>query len=261
MEIGPGLMDVLGPPLELVLASSRWLAYLTVIICNDVFSKVYKDVVRETGTKCVDILTYWLKIKSFFQGVENGLSKKLMRLFQQRWEKVLALDYEQREVHFTVEQLRQRINDLFDVPEEVSRYVRYHSPDVMIAAESVEAIKKRDYQFVLGELHAAVNTIGYLFFLEQHPSPEDIFYARHFDIPEPQVLPILPKNFFGGAMRTHTVLSSSKDYRLDFAPEVASDPTANALAISEFVLEDAGDGLRVRTIDGGRSEEHTSELQ
>ena len=88
-------------------------------------------------------------------------------------------------------------------------------------------------------------------FLEQHPSPEDIFAARHLDIPEPQVLPILPKDFFGGAMRTHNVLSSPKDYRLDFAPELASDPTVHALAISEFVLEDVGDGLRTALSTAG----------
>ena len=36
---------------------------------------------------------------------------------------------------------------------------------------------------------------------------------------------------------------------LDFAPELASDPTVHALAISEFVLEDVGDGLR-SAVDG-----------
>ena len=250
MEIGPGLMNVLGPPLELILASSRWFAYLTIVLSNDIFTKLYKEVVSETGTKCVDFLTYWVKLKSFLYGGKDALSNKLLQLFQQRWEKVLALEDGQRRVHFTVAQLRQSIHDLFDVPEDVSTYVRYHSPDVMIAAESVEAIRKGDCQFVLGELHSAINTNGYLCFLEQHPSPEDIFAARHLDIPEPQVLPILPKDFFGGAMRTHNVLSSPKDYRLDFAPELASDPTVHALAISEFVLEDVGNGLRIRTVDG-----------
>ena len=51
MEIGPGLMNVLGPPLELILASSRWFAYLTIVLSNDIFTKLYKEVVSETGTK------------------------------------------------------------------------------------------------------------------------------------------------------------------------------------------------------------------
>jgi hypothetical protein len=198
----------------------------------------------------VDILTFWLKLTSIFNEGRNGISHRLVQLFQQRWERVLALEEGTRHVHFTVEQLRRRIDDLFDAPEGVSTHVRYHSPDVMIAAESVAAIRKGDYQFVLGELHSGMNTIGYLCFLEQHPSPEEIFSAHHLDIPERRVLPILPKNFFGGAMRTHSVLSSPKDYRLDFSPELAGDPTANALAVSEFVLEEVGEELRVRTIDG-----------
>ena len=43
-------MNVLGPPLELILASSRWFAYLTIVLSNDIFTKLYKEVVSETGT-------------------------------------------------------------------------------------------------------------------------------------------------------------------------------------------------------------------
>lgn len=49
---------------------------------------------------------------------------------------------------------------------------RWHSPDIMIAAESAEAVARGDLQFVLGELHCASNTLESLLFASQHPAPD-----------------------------------------------------------------------------------------
>jgi hypothetical protein len=253
LEIGPEVLQPLYEPLELILTSARWFTYLATVFCRDIFEKIYRELTRELGTRKVDILSFWIKLKPFLYDEKTAIADKLLEIFQQRWEGAFNFEEGQRDVHYTAAELRPYVLSTFDVPEEHSRYVRYHSPDVMIAAESVEAIRKGDFRFVLGELHVAMNTLGYLLFLEMHPAPEELFRARDLDIPEQQVLPIVPKDFFGGAMRTHTILRSAKDFRLDFAPERAGDSPIGSVPVSEFVIEDEGDGLFVHTHDGRQS--------
>ena len=44
----------------------------------------------------------------------------------------------------------------------------HHSPDVMLAARSAEAVAAGDFLLVLGELHMSVNTMEGRLFVEQH---------------------------------------------------------------------------------------------
>lgn len=141
------------------------------------------------------------------------------------------------------------MNEQFDTADDVAKYVRYHSPDLMIAAKSAEALRRGEYRFVLGELHAAVNTLSYLLFLEQHPAPEEFASAWNADIPECRVLPVLPKTFFGGAMRTKLLAATPRDFFLDFAND-SPDPDPRAVPFAEFFIEESGDSLVVRSFDG-----------
>ena len=45
---------------------------------------------------------------------------------------------------------------------------RYFSPDVLIAADGEEALRRGDYEIVLGEVHAS-NTLLYSCFVALHP--------------------------------------------------------------------------------------------
>ena len=45
----------------------------------------------------------------------------------------------------------------------------------MIAAASPQAIREGHYQFVMGELHMAANTLSSSLFVAQHPTPDELF--------------------------------------------------------------------------------------
>lgn len=255
LEIGRELWQELTPPLHLLLKSARWLVGRAFDIYRGEFEKVYKRLAAAHNSPLVEIVSFWMQVQPLLAQKKGGPLDTLVSDFQQRWAKILwskrdAGSDGQRRLRHTTEETRLQAAALFDTPDDVAKYARYHSPDIMIAAESVEAIRRGDYQFVLGELHVAFNTLSYMMFVEQHPRPEEFTPAWDLDIPERRVVPVLPKNFFGGAMRTKHVDKAPKDFLLDFSNETPADPIANAVPFGEFVVEGGQDGLAVRTHDG-----------
>lgn len=246
MEFGAEMLGQLAPPLELVLSSSRWLTHEAFAHYEGVLEELYEGAAREAGTPEVDAMTLWTEIlPRFFQHGE-ATGDLLARRLHEKWAALLAIPEGERHAQFDSAGLRERAAAAFRVPDDAPKFVRYHSPDLMVEAESVEAMRRGDYRFVLGEIHVALNTLGYVLWLEQHPSPQEFFEARHLDIPETLVVPIYPKMTFGGAMRTQNKLSSPKDIRLDYAPELPSTTTEGSIPISELVAVRGERGVEIR---------------
>jgi hypothetical protein len=139
------------------------------------------------------------------------------------------------------------VEKAFDAPAPGWQAAHYNSPDLMIAAESVEAIQRGDYQLVMGELHIASNTIGGTPFVSQHPVPEELFDALEADIPEPRALPETPKEIM--TARSHYVLISPRDYRIEFDRNTFFVPRSQALAVADLVVEEIDGEVKIRTRD------------
>jgi hypothetical protein len=171
----------------------------------------------------------------------------LMPEFQRRWAEVLSLPAGQRRIEYGSAQLRRRVLAAFDASRPGWCYARYHSPDVMIVATSVDAIRRGEFQLVLGELHVGVNTTGSFYFLSQHPSPEESFRNLERDVPETRLVPVTPKDM--ATSRNFQVFLSPKDFRLEYTRDPSSVPRARALPIGALVVEEAEGGLVLRTRD------------
>ena len=127
---------------------------------------------------------------------------------------------------------------------------RYHSPDVMIAASSIDAIERGEYVLVLGELHIAHNTLGASSAIAQCPFAPELFEALNLDLPAPRLVPITPRNWHLATSRTRPALVSSRDFRLMFAPDACGVPPARAVPIGALVIEPEGEQLVARSRDG-----------
>jgi hypothetical protein len=119
----------------------------------------------------------------------------------------------------------------------------------MIAASSVEAIQRGEYQLVLGECHAGTNTLNGMFFAAQHPAPRDLFDSFEADLPEPLIIPVAPKYMI--TQRTYSVFESAKDYRLEFSSDPSGVFHPRLVQIGSLIVERAESGLVVRSRDGG----------
>src|SRR5439155_11363279 len=81
---------------------------------------------------------------------------------QRRWADIVGLDgvdRTTRSVVVTTDACRARVAELFRAPGPGWPRARYHSPDLLIAAGSVDAISRGDFLAVLGEVHPGINTL------------------------------------------------------------------------------------------------------
>lgn len=93
-------------------------------------------------------------------GAARAKSAELQREFAARWGRILAVPEGAREVTVSTADIETAVRERFASGGDGWTTARYLSPDVLIAAESTEAIERGDFTLVLGELHMASNTLG-----------------------------------------------------------------------------------------------------
>ena len=247
-EIGPNILETLAPPLSLLLTSGRWLTAEFAKLCRRTFKEIYDELVSKTGSTIIDGSIFWLHTQPLVFDGERTHADKLMPEFQERWRNILKLPADARRVNLSSEALRPLVAEAFDAPAPGWQAARYNCPDVMVAADSIEAIRRGEYQLVMGELHIASNTMAGTPFVSQHPAPEELYEAIEADIPERRAIPMTPKDWM--TSRTNYVLISPHDYRIEFDRNSFVVPRSQALAVADLVIEEIDGEVKIRTRDG-----------
>ena len=252
VELNTELAMSLGEPLSLMLTSARWLTYQTAERFRKTFEQVFARLVRKDGAPVVDLASYWYNILPTLYDRELNHTEPILRLFQQRWADVLALESHvaERRVHYTCDELRPRLLAAFKAPGPGWTMARYHSPDIMVAAADPEAASRGDCFFVLGEMHLASHTMRNTLFAAQHPAPEEFQRCYERDFPEPRIVPIGPKSWPEMTARTLPLMINRKDWVLLGARDSFGAPKSQAMNIGSLVVEQTPAGLLVRTRDG-----------
>lgn len=250
VDIGPPILEALGPPLSLLLTSALWFTHEVATLYRHTSEEIYEQCVSQFGTPLVEAAHYWTKVRDVVMDIDKSLAHIVLPALQEKWAGIFNLAPDARRVEFTSDELRPLVLAAFEAPRPGWQSARYNSPDVMIAADSAEAISRGDFQLVLGEMHMAGVTLANWIFLGQHPAPEELFNALDKDMHEPRVLPLMSKHYPGVTARTTTSLISPKDYFLEYALETTDVPAARSLRISELVIEKRASNLIVRTLDG-----------
>jgi len=248
VEFGPEVLNAVAEPLPLLLTSARWFTAEVATLYRDAFKKIYEELAAAGGSRTVEAVSFWMHAQPLLFDDNLRLVDTLVPEFQRRWAEVLSLPAGQRRVEYGSAQLRRRVLAAFDAPRAGWYYARYHSPDIMVVAASVDAIRRGEFQLVLGELHVGVNTTAAFCFLSQHPSPEESFRNLERDVPETRLVPVTPKHM--ATSRSFQVFFSPKDFRLEYTPDPSSVPRARALPVGALVVEEAEGGLVLRTRDG-----------
>jgi hypothetical protein len=261
VELGAPFLEELAPALSLVLASARWFTHYVATDSREQLARMYAELRPQAGAEPMDVLTF---SRAVLPRLVNMHTQRAMHLeLQGRWQRALAVPEGQRRVHYRSEDLRAAVLREFSAPGPGWQKARVHSPDLMIAAPSVEAIRQGDYQVVLGEVHLAVNTLDRLLFYTQHPDPERLRADIGADLPEPCLIPVLPKGWYVDQTasslglpvpavtgRMELALNSPEDYYLDFSLDAHGFPASQVLPISELVVEPGENGLVVAPRDG-----------
>jgi hypothetical protein len=252
VEFGPEFVDSLSAPLSLLLTAARWFTYQVSEICRAIFDEMYRGLVISSGSATVEFVQLWSQVRPLMESSSKPPVDELLARFQRLWADILRVPEGQGRVEYTSDELRERVHATFDAPHAGWNYARQHSPDLMIAAESAEALRRGDYHFVLGEMHMGANTLSFPVFLAQHPAPEELERGIAHDFTVPRLIPILTKHFAPEqTARVFYALFSPDDVHIEFAPVAPDGTRPTRVPVGSLVVERKAGRLVVRTRDGG----------
>ncbi|HEY9404142.1 MAG TPA: lantibiotic dehydratase [Pyrinomonadaceae bacterium] len=251
VKVGADMIQSLGAPISLMLTSARWLTFKYAEFYRKVFHKIYDDLTHRTATPTLEGNSFMAQAQTTLTRERVGFDRALVEEFQKQWSETLSVPEGARRVSYSSEELEPRVRASFAAPRAGWSSARYHSPDVMIEASSVEAIRRGEYRFVLGELHLGVNTLGAAFFHEQHPAPEELIRAVDSDLPEPRLERLRGHSEPKLNSRSLIALIAPKDYHLALSADTFGAPAAQTVTIGSLVVERQDGELMLRTRDGG----------
>lgn len=250
VDIGPEILQTLGPPLSLLLDSARWFIAQAAIIYRQIVRQVYSELSAQTGSPTIPLVDAWPRLQAILYARDNHPLQPLLTAFQERWARILAIPAGARRLEYNSQELQPRLLETFGSSQPDWPSICYHSPDVMIAAPSAQAICRGDYQLVMGELHMTRNTLEAAFFVAQHPSPEELYRGLMSEHPEPRVIPLAPKHWPELTARTNPALSLPHDLHLIFDDNTPCNPEWQTLPIGDMIVKDDSRGPVIQTRDG-----------
>ncbi len=250
-SLGDGLVDALAP-LALVLDSIRWMLHRVGDAVLQLVRRSYADLVaRGTGAPSATML--WRECTPILGGQLAAIAGQCLAELQRRWQAILPIPAGAASATFRLDDIRAAAADAFAAPPAGWTDARWCSPDLMIAAESEEAIREGRFQVVLGEVHAAVNTVDYCSMVPLHRQPEQLMACVDADHPEPRLMVALPRESRPRlTVRSHPALVRDIDHRLVVLPHVPIPVRGRVhLGADVPVRADEG-GLHLLLPDGSR---------
>ena len=247
-RLGPAVRDALAP-LEPLLTSAGWLTARLAGAVMDRAKDVYAGLAAQGGP--VDLAAFWFACMPVLHGDARTAATALQAEFRDHWQAILSPPPGARRVHLKLDDIADPVRERFAGPGGGWTAARYLSPDIMIAADSAEAVRHGDFELVLGELHLASNTLGASLFVHQHPDQAELLAATTRDHPGPRLMPLLPKEHRSRlSARVRHALVRPEDYQVALVDSTA-DPSRPRTVPSADVAVTEQDGELVVTLPDG----------
>lgn len=206
-RLGAGLLDDIGPALDLVLRSARWFTSAVADSFRAELDGLYDDAVRDTGEAAVPLSTLTFLLGPRLVGDGGKPTDDLAAELRARWDRVLGHPSGNGRWNLDSAELTGRVEAEFGCEGPGWTAARYHSPDLLIAAADDASVEPGRTLVVLGELHTALNTLEGRLFVEQHADPASMWDRVRADDVLPRVVPMLPKTWRAISPRTYPPLT------------------------------------------------------
>jgi hypothetical protein len=249
VELGPELVACLSAPLALILESARWYSHSLATGFRRQWERLYADLRARSDEPAVEFYHFWRHFRHE-QEANAALVQSSTREFQKRWAPILSLPPGASRVALEAAAIRGAVAEAFAAPHPGWSVARFHSPDLMIAGESVEQIRRGRFQTVLGELHACSNTLAQPVFLALHPRPDEIVRALGHDRPRPRIVRTVISSHVGARVAPDSLMPGDLHLLRDKTPSWR--PPEEQVALGALVVEKDDGRLVVRTRDGAR---------
>src|SRR5262249_4572086 len=185
VQIGTAVTQALARPLGLVLDSARWLVNEVTAEYRKLFTALFDEESTRTNgaavrlARLLAIASPYLVTASLRTPTEIVAAR--VAEFQRRWQEVLDVPAYATRHEVRADEIAAGVAEAFPGQPAAWSSARQHSPDIMIAAASPDAVQRGDFLLVLGELHLAHNTLENRCFVEQYPDPARLIAAESAD--------------------------------------------------------------------------------
>lgn len=248
VRVGPDVLATLQPPLTLLLESARWFTSAGAAL----YRRALRDMFRAHSTgEPLRLPDFWLWANDIIFRLDKRVIDRLTAALQDRWARILRLEPGSSRVTLRAEALRDQVATSFAAPRPGWRSAVQHSPDVMIAAKDAAAIRAGDFQWVLGELHAGVNTVRSALFVSQHPNAADLHAAMAADLAGPRIV-VAPTREEGGIwQRLADALVAPTDVRVVSAHDACGPDVVGAILLADLLVSEVDGKLVAHDRSGG----------
>jgi hypothetical protein len=228
-------------PLNLLSRAARWYCWRLGDEARDTLRDVYRKAVAKHGQP-VGLPTIWFaSLRALYRSAEASM-RQIDQEFAKKWAAIIPVPAGPREVCYHYDDLLPLVDAAFAAPGPGWAGARYFSPDVMVSATDLNALRGGDFTLVLGEVHMAINTMGTSMFVTQHPDKAGLLSCVDEDFPEPRLLMALPKESPPElTVRTHPALIRHRDILVEVTHHtVAADRPGLVLSRDVEVVETEG---------------------
>ena len=230
-------------PAELLTTSARWFSWQLAQRVRQTLNDVHCRI-GDGREEPVDLATLCFKsARPLHECIDRALLE-LRYEFLQRWRAILGPPRETNRVAYGYQDLLGMVEKAFNAPEPGWPGARYMSPDILLCGRSPTV--GTGPVGVLGEMHAAINTLRHYCFVMQHPRPADLFACMDVDWPEPRSYPVLPKESPPRlTIRTHSALVRDSDFLIAHTSYAVDAGRYRTAMSSDVRVVRSGDSLQI----------------
>ena len=241
LRLGRRVIEDLRTPLSLLLRTVHWYTQTIAARVGELAGRL----LDKSGSTRLEVLQVFSELMGEFSAVAESVSKET----RQRWHEAIAPlaaggCVEDGAASAAIERCFPRVPVVWEV-------ARHASPDLMLAATDVDAIRRGDYLAVLGEIHVALNTLATALFLCGTDVDEFLEWSRR-DVSRTPIL--------GGYVGPGVTVRTSRPYALYGARWYIAHPrntewsNANIVPLAALFVERDDRGRVVgRRSDSGES--------
>src|SRR5207253_512004 len=153
LRLGRDVVDA-AAPLDLLTESARWVCFRLSEELRPVLLDVHRRLADQREGK-PSLAMFWFEcLRPVGETCGRALDAIEADLLA-RWGALLELDPDARHAAYSAAELRQGVEEAFDAPASGWAGARYCNPDVLVAAPSLAAVERGDFELVLGDFHLA----------------------------------------------------------------------------------------------------------
>lgn len=229
LQLGADIAHLLAQPLTLLLQSARWFTWEAARAFLGELDTLHRDLSARLQTDDVPMVDVYTRLVALFEQQPPAFLARTRRALESKWAQVLQLDGGvSRQALEQTDAFAWQVARTFAAPHPGLPLACHHSPDVLLFEANGQ------WQAVIGETHAGVNTLGVLQAVDMHPAPDELRRLFRRDAPGPCVSELQHDDY---SLCAHDSLLDATDFHLDTGSRYSSWlPPERTLRLCDFTL-------------------------